>query len=193
MHREGTPTRDVRMHGFRERSEVGTALAWIDKHAARLPDETVALDAAAGRVLAADVIAPDDVPGFDRAAMDGYALRGAETAGATEYNPLTFRVVGQALPAQPFSGAIAPDAAIRIMTGAPVPEGVDAVIPAEYASETGGAIAVTRPVAPGQHVGHRGEDSTCNCASPNRSSYWAGSTRWAQTSATKRYTGLPCA
>jgi molybdopterin molybdotransferase len=158
MHREGTPARDVRMHGFRERSEVKVALAWIDAHAQRLPDESVALDVAASRVLAADVIAPVDVPGFDRAAMDGYALNGAATAGATEYNPLAFRVVGQALPAQPFAGAIPADAAIRIMTGAPVPEGVDAVIPAEYASESGGVIAVTRPVAPGQHVGHRGED-----------------------------------
>jgi len=158
MHREGTPTRDVRMHGFRERSEVHVALAWIDAHAQRLHDEIVGLDAAAGRVLAIDVIAPVDVPGFDRAAMDGYALSGAATAGATQYNPLAFRVVGQAFPAQPFSGAIPADAAIRIMTGAPVPEGVDAVIPAEYATESGGAIAVTRPVAPGQHVCHRGED-----------------------------------
>jgi molybdopterin molybdotransferase len=146
------------MHGFHERSEVKAALAWIDAHAHRLPDESVALEAATGRVLAADVIAPVDVPGFDRAAMDGYALRGAETAGATEYNPLTFRVVGQALPALPFTGAIAADAAIRIMTGAPVAEGVDSVIPAEYATESAGEIAVTRPVAPGQHVGHRGED-----------------------------------
>jgi molybdopterin molybdotransferase len=156
---EAAPTfRDVRMHGFSERIEVGAALDWIDAHAARLGDEIVAIDDAHGRTLASALIAPLDVPGFDRAAMDGYALRGGETAGASEYNPLSFRVQGQALPGEPFPGMIDPGTAIRIMTGAPVPAGVDAVVPAEYAVETSGAIAITRPVAPGQHVGHRGED-----------------------------------
>lgn len=155
---EGHRVRDVRMHGFSQRSEVGTALAWIDQHATRVGVEAVPLEDACGRVLAGDVVAPLDVPGFDRAAMDGYALRGAETAGATEYNPLPFAVQGFALPGQPYAGAMRSNAAIRIMTGAPVPEGADAVVPAEYASETAGAIAITRAVAPGQHVGHRGED-----------------------------------
>jgi molybdopterin molybdotransferase len=67
-------------------------------------------------------------------------------------------VVGQALPGEPFDGPIRPDAAVRIMTGAPVPEGLDAVLPAEYASETAGQIEISRPVAPGQHVGRCGED-----------------------------------
>ncbi len=67
--------------------------------------EIVALEEAVGRTLAADVIAPLNVPGFDRAAMDGYALRGAATAGAGEYNPLSFPVHGQAMPGQPFNGA----------------------------------------------------------------------------------------
>jgi molybdopterin molybdotransferase len=108
--------------------------------------------------LAGDVIAPLSVPQFDRAAMDGYALRGAETAGAGEYNPLAFPVVGQAMPGQPFGGATRSGTAVRIMTGAPIPEGVDAVVPAEYATEADGQIVITRPVAPGQYVGHRGED-----------------------------------
>jgi molybdopterin molybdotransferase len=146
------------MQGFAQRSEVPAALKWIDEHASRLDDEAIAIEGAAGRILAADVIAPLNVPGFDRAAMDGYALRGVETAGAGEYNPLTFTVIGQAMPGQPFVGAIAPGAAVRIMTGAPVPEGVDAVVPAEYATETAGAIVITLSVAPGQHVGHCGED-----------------------------------
>ena len=149
---------DVRMHGFRERSEVSAVLAWIDQHATRLGAELVPLEEASGRTLAAEVIAPLDVPGFDRAAMDGFALRGAETAGATEYNPLEFRVLGQAMPGQAFAGELPPGSAVRIMTGAPVPENVDSVIPAEYATESAGQIVVTRPVAPGQHVGHRGED-----------------------------------
>jgi molybdopterin molybdotransferase len=146
------------MHGFAQRSEVPAALDWIDGHAARLGEETVMLEAAAGRTLAANVIAPLDVPGFDRAAMDGYALRGAETTGANEYNPLAFAVIGQSMPGQPFVGALQPGAAVRIMTGAPQPEGLDAVVPAEYATEAAGQIVITRPVAPGQYVGHRGED-----------------------------------
>ena len=85
---------DVRMHGFAKRSEVPDVLAWIDAHAARLPAEIIALEEAVGRTLAAEVIAPLNVPGFDRAAMDGYALRGAATAGAGEYNPLSFPVHG---------------------------------------------------------------------------------------------------
>ena len=149
---------DVRMHGFRERIEVSAVLEWIDRHAARLDAESVPLEEACGRTLAAEVIAPLDVPGFERAAMDGFALRGAETAGASEYNPLGFRVLGQALPGQPFVGETPPGGAVRIMTGAPVPADVDSVIPAEYAQETAGKILVIRPVAPGQHVGHRGED-----------------------------------
>jgi len=149
---------DVRMHGFRTRSEVPVVLDWIDRHAARLNEESVPLENAFGRTLAADVIAPFDVPGFDRAAMDGYALRGAETAGASEYNPLEFRVRGEVMPGQPFAGDLPPRSAVRIMTGAPVPDGVDSVVPAEFATETDGQIAVTRPVAPGQHIGHRGED-----------------------------------
>ena len=138
---------DVRMHGFRERSEVSAVLAWIDQHATRLGAELVPLEEASGRTLAAEVIAPLDVPGFDRAAMDGFALRGAETAGATEYNPLEFRVLGQAMPGQAFAGELPPGSAVRIMTGAPVPENVDSVIPAEYATESAGQIVVTRPVA----------------------------------------------
>jgi molybdopterin molybdotransferase len=146
------------MHGFSRRREVPVVLEWIDRHALPLPPESVALEKAAGRILAADLVSPLDVPGFDRAAMDGYALRGADTAGASEYNPLEFPVAGQAMPGQPFTGAIPERAAIRIMTGAPMPQGVDAVVPAEYASEADGRIAITRSVAPGQHVGHVGED-----------------------------------
>ena len=106
MQSEVPPMPDVRMHGFRQRAEVPVALAWIDLHAARLPDEPVKLEDATGRTLAAAVIASLDVPGFDRAAMDGYALRGAETVGASEYNPLAFPVLGQAMPGQPFAGAL---------------------------------------------------------------------------------------
>jgi molybdopterin molybdotransferase len=155
---------DVRMHGFSRRSEVPAVLEWIDRHALLLAPETVMLEQVAGRILAADLVSPLDVPGFDRAAMDGYALRGSDTSGASEYNPLEFPVAGQSMPGQPFAGSIPERAAIRIMTGAPMPQGADAVVPAEYVSEADGRIAITRSVAPGQHVGHVGEDIATGAA-----------------------------
>src|SRR5687768_9010455 len=87
--------RDVRMRGFTERTTIETALAWIDANSRMLESELVPLTRAAGCVLAADITAAIDVPPFDRAAMDGYALRGDETQGAGDYNPLPFRVIGE--------------------------------------------------------------------------------------------------
>ncbi len=150
--------RDVRMRGFSRRSEVDDAWRWIDRHAVALEAEAVPIDDAAGRVLARDVTAALDVPAFDRAAMDGYAVRGDETVGAGEYNPLALRVVGRALPAQPFEGRVEPGQAVRIMTGAPLPAGADAVVPAEYARETPQGVEVAMAFGPGKHVGRVGED-----------------------------------
>ncbi|HEX6018303.1 MAG TPA: gephyrin-like molybdotransferase Glp [Burkholderiaceae bacterium] len=151
-------TRDVRMRGFSRRSEVEEAWRWIDRHAVALGAETVPIDDAAGRVLARDVTATLDVPAFDRAAMDGYAVRGDETVGAGEYNPLTFRLVGRVLPGAPFEGRVGAGEAVRIMTGAPLPAGADAVVPAEYARESPQGVEVTMAFGPGKHVGRVGED-----------------------------------
>ncbi len=150
--------KDVRMHGFTQRAEVGAVWTWIDAHAQRLASESVALCEAATRVLAAPVTAPIDVPAFDRSAMDGYALIGADSAGASDYNPLTFAVVGQAMPGHPYDGDVPARSAVRIMTGAAIPAGTDAVVPAEYAQERGGEVEVALAVAPGKNVGLRGED-----------------------------------
>ncbi len=149
---------DVRMHGFTARAEVDDVLRWIDTHATKVRAETVSIDAATGRVLAEAIVAPIDVPAFDRSAMDGYAVVGAETSGASDYNPLDFDVIGQALPGQPYAGVMSSGTAVRIMTGAPLPQGADAVVPAEYASEREGRVALTLAVGTGKHVGACGED-----------------------------------
>lgn len=148
------------MRGFQERADVAAVERLIDERLRPLPAESVDLANAAGRVLTDDVIAPCPVPGFDRAAMDGYALRGDETFGADSYSPLEFAILGQALPGRPFAGAVGQGQAVRIMTGAPVPKGADAVVQAEAAREIdGGAkVHITEPVPPGRHVGKRGED-----------------------------------
>src|SRR5438105_3107902 len=85
---------DVRMRGFRDRADVATVLALIEARLKVLPSENVDIHAAAGRVLAVDVVSAVSVPAFDRAAMDGYALRGEETFGAGPYNLLELAVVG---------------------------------------------------------------------------------------------------
>jgi molybdopterin molybdotransferase len=153
-----TSFRDPRMRGFQDRAEVEDVLRLLDSRVGPLSGEQVALAEAAGRVLAEDVISDVAVPGFDRAAMDGYALRAEETFGAGPYNPLPLRIIGEALPGRAFAGQIVPGQAVRIMTGTPVPAGADAVLPAEQASEEAGLVSVTEPISPGRHIGRRGED-----------------------------------
>jgi molybdopterin molybdotransferase len=150
--------RDVRMRGFAARHVVADAWEWIDRHAERLEAETASLTNLHGRVLAEDVFAPLNVPAFDRAAMDGYAVWASETEGAGDYSPLLLSIVGQSLPGKPFEGTLASGSAVRIMTGAPLPAGADAVVPAEYATETNQQVELTASVSPGKHVGRVGED-----------------------------------
>src|SRR5207244_5974309 len=121
---------DVRRRVFGERTEVDDVLALLKALLSPLPAEDVGLYEAAGRVLAVDVMAPVPVPSFDRAAMDGYALRGEETFGAGSYNPLELEVVGTSLPGKSFARPVERGQAVRIMTGAPLPQGTDAVLPA---------------------------------------------------------------
>jgi molybdopterin molybdotransferase len=153
------PFFDVRMRGFRDRAEVADVLAMLDARAARLPGARVPLPQLADRVLAEEVASPVDVPGFARAAMDGFAVRGEDTFGADVYNPLPLALVGEARPAKPFAGTVGPGQAVRIMTGAPMPAGADAVLVAEVAQvEADGRVLAREPVAPGRHVGRIGED-----------------------------------
>lgn len=149
------------MHGFTRRHTVQAALEWLDARLSPLGAEQVPLRHAAGRVLAEAVASPVDVPGFDRATMDGYAVVADTTEGATPYNRVPLVVVGQAMPGSPCDRVLLPGEAIRIMTGAPVPAGADAVVPAESVEPDpvdGDRITAIAPVAPGKNVGRRGED-----------------------------------
>ena len=150
--------RDVRMRGFAARHTVAQAWEWIDGHATLLEAETGSLPNLCGRVLAEDVFATLNVPAFDRSAMDGYAVRASETDGAGDYSPLPFQVIGQSLPGKPFAGTLRSGTAVRIMTGAPLPDGADAVVPAEYATESSKQVEITAAVSPGKHMGRVGED-----------------------------------
>jgi molybdopterin molybdotransferase len=153
-----SPFKDVRMKGFARRTTVADALAWLDGQTARLGEELVPLAEAAGRVLSREVISRVDVPGFDRAMMDGFALVAVDTLGAAAYNRLSLVVIGESLPGRPFAGRVAPGQAVRIMTGAPMPAGADAVLPVEFVEIAGDHIVAQGEVSPGKHVGAVGED-----------------------------------
>ena len=150
--------RDVRMRGFAERADVEDVLAFLVAHGHVLPSESVGLLDCFGRVLASDVDSDVDVPGFSRSAMDGYALRGAESFGASGYETIRLAVVGTSLPGRPFEGTLAAGQAVRIMTGAPIPDGADSVAKAEICEEREGFVAVSEPVAPRKNIGAIGED-----------------------------------
>ena len=154
------PVSDVRMRGFAHRTTVGVALQWVDATAARLPGEPVPLWTAAGRVLATAVTSEVAVPAFARSMMDGYALHAADTQGATAYNRLELAIVGEALPGRPFAGQVLRGQAIRIMTGAPLPAGADAVLPAERVEAIGERLFALDEVPPAKNVGRAGEDVT---------------------------------
>ena len=151
---------DVRMRGFERRHTVAAALAWLDAQLTPLDSERVPLAAAAGRVLASPIVSAVDVPGFDRATMDGYAVAASSTEGAGPYSRLPLTVTGDSMPGRPFGGTVAAGEAVRVMTGAPMPPGADAVLPAEFvdAEPHGRTIAALDAVSPGKNVGHVGED-----------------------------------
>src|SRR5262245_20031525 len=128
-------TEDVRMRGFARRHTVAAALDWLDAQLKPLAAETVSLADASGRVLAGAVTSDVDVPGFDRSTMDGYAVVAAGTDGAGSYNRLSLTVIGDSMPGRPFNDSVHAGEAVRVMTGAPMPSGADAVLPAEFVEE----------------------------------------------------------
>lgn len=155
------PHADVRMKGFTQRATVEAAVAWIDSvlpSLSSLPTEVVGLHDAFGRVLARDVTSLVNVPNFARSMMDGFALQGEATYGATAYNPLPLRILGTCLPGTPFPQTVSAGESVRIMTGAPLPLGTDAVLPVELSDLDGETLRVLEPISPGKHVGQVGED-----------------------------------
>jgi len=153
------PFFDVRMQGFRNRATVAEVLATLDARVVSLPAETVELCDLAGRVLATPVVSAVDVPGFERAAMDGYAICAEDSVCPT---PIT--IVGEAFPARPYTGHVRRGEAVRITTGAPIPAGADAVLMAEFASRVSDAsVSATASVATGKHIVRVGEDVAKGC------------------------------
>ena len=121
--------------------------------------EDVALESASGRVLAEDIVAAADVPPFARAAMDGYAVRAGDTAGATREHPRALTRVETLFTGQVTERVIGAGECIEIATGAALPPGADAVVIVEETDgEASGSVRVFSPVNPGQNIGRRGAD-----------------------------------
>jgi molybdopterin molybdotransferase/putative molybdopterin biosynthesis protein len=120
--------------------------------------EHVPLAAAHGRVLADRVEATLDVPGFDRAAMDGYAVRASDTAGAGEVDPAVLSLAGAVHAGERPDVTVDPETAVEVSTGAVLPPGADAVVMVERTTEREDAVEVRTAVTPGQHVMAAGRD-----------------------------------
>ncbi len=120
--------------------------------------ERVRLVDANGRVAASDVQSTRDVPPFSRAGMDGYAVKAEDTFGASRYEPRTLRVIDKVYTGQVPATAVESGTAIEIATGAPMPQGADAVVMVEETEKAGDAIRVLTPVYPRQNVGRQGAD-----------------------------------
>jgi len=126
-----------------------------------LPAERVPLEAALGRVLAADVRAELDVPGFDRSNMDGFAVRAADTYGASEEAPLRLRINAETIPTGVHPALeVEAGTATPIATGGMLPRGADAVLPVEYTEleDDGGILVASRERTPGAAVSFAGTD-----------------------------------
>jgi len=129
------------------------ARASILDHVTVLPSEPAAALDAVGRVLAADVVAPWDMPLWDNSAMDGYAIRAADAG-----EPGGLRIAGFIPAGGHSSEVVAHGTAAKILTGAPVPPGADAIVPVEDTEERDGRVFVKQPVRAAAHVRRKGED-----------------------------------
>ena len=132
------------------------ARQYVLDRVARLGSARVPLADAAGLVLAADVVAAEQVPPFANTAMDGFAVRAADVASV----PVTLEVIGTVAAGSTLDGAVGPGQAARIMTGAPMPDGADAVVMVEKTTldEPAGTVLIDLSVSEGNHVRRAGED-----------------------------------
>ncbi len=137
---------------------VEEALERILAEITRLGQETVALPEAVGRVLAQPIASSESVPPFANSAMDGYALRSEDARDASQSHPRRLRLMGTVQAGSVAERAVGAGEAMRILTGAPLPPGADAVIQQELTQAGEGWVELQQPVAPGNNVRHAGED-----------------------------------
>ncbi len=148
------------MRPIRETIPLDEARALIDEAVGPIDRrERVVLVEANGRALAVNVTSARDVPPFARAAMDGYAVRAEDTFGASRFEPRSLAVVEKVYTGQVPTRRVEPGTSAEIATGAPMPEGADAVVMVEETERAeGGEVRIFTPVYPRQNVGRQGAD-----------------------------------
>jgi molybdopterin molybdotransferase len=144
--------RDIRLQGFANRVPVAAATAWIDARCAALPSETLPLAEAFDRILAADIAAPRALPPVPRSGIDGYAVRAADTVGASGYAPLTLRLIANGAPLTPGTAAL-------VEAGHPLPPGADTMLPFTLCEPGQGTIDVLNSVAAGADIESAGDEA----------------------------------
>jgi len=120
--------------------------------------EKIRIEDAGGRILATDIKAQSDVPPFDRAAMDGYAVKAEDTFNASTFNPVRLKIAGVLHAGESTDTPVKRGECIRIATGCPIPPGADAVVMMEFTEEEGDFVSIFRAVHPGANIAKRGED-----------------------------------
>ena len=123
-----------------------------------LPSERVFIVDALNRVLAEDVVSQEDRPSFDNSAMDGYAVRWEDIKEATEKSPVSLKVIGEMPAGGEGSFKVERGTAVKIFTGAPIPEGADTVIPVEYTEAKNGMVFIKTSLKEGANIRRRGEE-----------------------------------
>ena len=146
------------MSFFLETISVADAISIVQDMATRIGIEKLPLVSAHGRVLAEDVRADIDIPGFDRSSVDGYAVRSDDTAGAGESIPAMLTLAGRVVMGESAGTALKQGECIYVPTGGEIPAGADAVAMREYTEAAAETILVKKPVAPGENIVTRGED-----------------------------------
>jgi molybdopterin molybdotransferase len=138
--------------------EIEEARRLVLEHVSPLPSESVELRASLGRTLGEDVASPEDVPAFDSSAMDGFAVRAADTRGARRDSPVTLRVVDESRAGHPAGTSLGAGQAIAVSTGAVIPTGADAVVRVEATSPGDGLVGVLCEVEAHRDIRYAGED-----------------------------------
>ncbi|HEX6228447.1 MAG TPA: gephyrin-like molybdotransferase Glp [Solirubrobacterales bacterium] len=141
-----------------ELTEIEDARSAVLERAAPLEAEQVPLGEALGRVLAEDAVSSEPVPGFDNSAMDGFAVRAADTEGAEPDSPVALRDAGESRAGRPASASLRQGEAIRISTGAALPAGADAVVRVEDTRSEDERVLVEVEVEAGHDIRRAGED-----------------------------------
>jgi len=158
---KGVGGKTVKLKGFAESTPVDEAWRIFSKatNITVLESVDVPLPEAFGRVLAKDLKAEMNLPHFDRAAVDGYAVRSEDTYGASLTNPVVLDLVGTVEIGQTSSTTLGKMETVRVSTGAPTPEGADSVVMLEYTEVVGRShVEIKRPTTPNQNLARAGED-----------------------------------